>query len=419
MAGWSFGNGSFGRIPAGPSEHSVTISHFFDLKRNKRLLRWSSLYDHVNAVYEANATIPTEAITSRQYAVDGMNLTESVEAPYPLVGVKCKSVSIVNTTSGWSNAHPFTSSLPAPQTLIQKVSDTVELGDDSTAVYFSPVWISSPDSTTYPLIVMLFSARTSGTWNQSTLTKPGLLLSVIEDQDPAVDVDARACAISTNWNTGEIRTSTEGRDNIVATAKSSTLDQYEPKEIALNLTAVDAWQTAKFHSMIWDLLDQSHLSSVGPEGILAAAVAMLIAKIPAFELEWGPAPGTNTEDHTPYRLITTQYGYGYGTRSTAVYLSMTVLLLYSFVAVTYMLYSLFVGVASTAWNSGLELLALALQSRKPDHIHHTGVGIDSAKTLGEGVGIRVNNDNEVELVFAQGRDFDTSGLRKLERNKEY
>jgi hypothetical protein len=50
---------------------------------------------------------------------------------------------------------------------------------------------------------------------------------------------------------------------------------------------------------------------------------------------------------------------------------------------------------------------------------HIGVGIDSAKTLGEGVGIRVNTDNEVELVFAHDRGFDTRSLQKVQHNKEY
>jgi hypothetical protein len=78
-----------------------------------------------------------------------------------------------------------------------------------------------------------------------------------------------------------------------------------------------------------------------------------------------------------------------------------------------------VGAASTAWNSGVELIALALQSKRPDHLGHVGAGIDSMRTLGEGVGIRVNKDDQVELVFANDRDFETRGLRKLQRNAEY
>jgi cold shock CspA family protein len=47
------------------------------------------------------------------------------------------------------------------------------------------------------------------------------------------------------------------------------------------------------------------------------------------------------------------------------------------------------------------------------------VGIDSIKTFQEGVGIRVNQDDGLELVFAHDRDIDKRGLGKLERNVEY
>ena len=84
-----------------------------------------------------------------------------------------------------------------------------------------------------------------------------------------------------------------------------------------------------------------------------------------------------------------------------------------------MLYTFATGSASTAWTSGVEILALALQSKRPDHLGHIGVGIDSTKTLGQAVGIRVNADNGVELVFAHDRDFNTRGLQKVKQNTEY
>ena len=129
--------------------------------------------------------------------------------------------------------------------------------------------------------------------------------------------------------------------------------------------------------------------------------------------------GINASDNMSTRCVVTFYGFGYGTRSTSIYLSMAVLSLYCLVTVIYVLYTWITGTASTAWNYGIELVALALQSRKPDHLGHTGVGINSIRTYAEGVGVRVNKDNELELVFAHDRDFETSGLRKLTRNIEY
>ena len=80
---------------------------------------------------------------------------------------------------------------------------------------------------------------------------------------------------------------------------------------------------------------------------------------------------------------------------------------------------LFTGSSSTAWNSSIELVALALQSNRPDHLGNVSVGIDNLSTPNEGVGIRANEDNELELVFAHDRDIGSRGLRKVQTNKEY
>lgn len=55
----------------------------------------------------------------------------------------------------------------------------------------------------------------------------------------------------------------------------------------------------------------------------------------------------------------------------------------------------------------------------PDYRGNIAVGIDSLDTFNQGVSIRVNKNNELELVFASDRDFDSRGLRKIEWNKEY
>lgn len=92
---------------------------------------------------------------------------------------------------------------------------------------------------------------------------------------------------------------------------------------------------------------------------------------------------------------------------------MAVLLVYCITTISYIVYILVTGPTSTAWTSEAELVALALHSRKSDHLGHTGVGIDSIKTYEEGACIRVNRDDELELVFAHDRDFNTERLQKL------
>jgi hypothetical protein len=98
---------------------------------------------------------------------------------------------------------------------------------------------------------------------------------------------------------------------------------------------------------------------------------------------------------------------------------MAVLCFYCVVTVLYLAYMLFTGYSSTAWNPSIELVALALQSNRPDHLGNVSVGIDYLSTFNEGVGIRANANNELELVFAHDRDIGSRGLRKVQTNKEY
>jgi hypothetical protein len=115
----------------------------------------------------------------------------------------------------------------------------------------------------------------------------------------------------------------------------------------------------------------------------------------------------------------TFYAYGYCNDTTSIRLALAVILAYCIMTVSYLIYILVTGLTSTAWNSAIELVTLALQSRKPNYPGHTAVGIDSIDTFNQSVGIRVNNDNELELVFASDRNIGTLGLRKIEQNKAY
>lgn len=130
-------------------------------------------------------------------------------------------------------------------------------------------------------------------------------------------------------------------------------------------------------------------------------------------------PGFDTVNTTAYKFTLTDYGYGYGSRSKSVYLAMIVITTYCIVTILYLIYTITTGSTSTAWNSGIELVMLALQSRKPDHLGHTSVGIDSVKTFSESVGIRVNTDDQLELVFEHDGEFRKRGLSKIQWNKEY
>lgn len=91
--------------------------------------------------------------------------------------------------------------------------------------------------------------------------------------------------------------------------------------------------------------------------------------------------------------------------------------------ICHLVYILTTGTTSTAWDSALELLVLALQSRRPQHLANTSVGVEKMATFRELVGIRANLDDELEFVFANDRDVlkdvRNGKLQKVVRNKAY
>ncbi|KAJ5029042.1 hypothetical protein J3E73DRAFT_183995, partial [Bipolaris maydis] len=422
---------------------SHPAEHYWVLKR---LLRWTYKHEPLKTrgreIREVNVTVPTEVILSElgKGKPLGGNTTITMVAPHPVVGTQCWESS-VNNNSEWNHSWPWISLIPDLPTLISKLSDTVELSiydwevdeEYSTLVYFSPVWMSSPEPVDHPLLVVFFRGITDEIWNQSTLVKPGLLSSMIESQgsDEFVTVTVSVCAISAHWNSGEVQSHYNGVYTLSATGQSSLIQQSAYRKISLDIAGDHPMRSAKFLSTLMGMLEAPHLVNLWLGGVLASALAIWLAKVPTlasvkqphglypYEFFADKPPHKNIEDYTPYKTVYTTYGYGYGMQSTSVHLSMAVLLLYCVITIGYMLYTFATGSASTAWTSGVELLALALQSKRPDHLGHIGVGIDSTKTLGESVGIRVNADNEVELVFAHDWDLNTRGLQKVKQNTEY
>jgi hypothetical protein len=154
------------------------------------------------------------------------------------------------------------------------------------------------------------------------------------------------------------------------------------------------------------------------EVMLALSLFNILQTYPAsfsYEDSHSSIPASNLV--FPFEIVRTVYGYE--TTSATVILSLMVLGIYSLLSVVYMLLILVTGRTSTAWSSAAELCTLALQSRKPDHLGHVGVGIETMATFKEGVFIRINKNNEPELLFKGDRDVQSDGNSRLELNKAY
>jgi len=115
-------------------------------------------------------------------------------------------------------------------------------------------------------------------------------------------------------------------------------------------------------------------------------------------------------------LETFEMGVGYGSWNVTVMLSLIVLIPYCTLVLAHVGWSLVTGICSTAWDSAASLMGLALQSQKPDRLGHVGVDMHCMETFGEMVGIRVNKEEELALVFVgEGEE----GWKRVEENKGY
>jgi hypothetical protein len=128
-----------------------------------------------------------------------------------------------------------------------------------------------------------------------------------------------------------------------------------------------------------------------------------------------------------YRIDTTIYGFGYGSNNISTILSLTVIMAYAIIISIYVGYTIATGHTSIAWGSATELMVLALQSKVPDHLGHISVGIDSAETFQQSVGIRVKTVDigdtgetveKLELVFEHDQNSKRES-NQVERNKAY
>jgi hypothetical protein len=301
------------------------------------------------------------------------------------------------------------------RTLVNRVSNFSGLSSAARGqtVYFPAIWTAAPDSSSNSLIGLFPQSQ----WYDLN-EEPPLALSWPSTQPPLktthFKVSVAACTILASWNTGEIQLIERFGTSELRTVGTALSTPHNPRPLTLDVSNIEKMKSPEF---MRDLID------INPafDGALSELLVLAITAAPsqALELEQQMPPDYDERKMSTFHYTTVIWGYGYGNRSTSVWLAMAVMVTYCVITVAYIAYILVTGSTSTAWNSAIELVALALQSKRPDNLGNTAVGLDALATFKEGVGIRVNQDNELELVFAHDRDVGKRGLRKIERNKEY
>ncbi|KAH7412362.1 hypothetical protein DE146DRAFT_751478 [Phaeosphaeria sp. MPI-PUGE-AT-0046c] len=382
----------------------------------------------------ATATMPTTLTTrifepypasdfasasSLNYAVrNHYNITASVIMPHPVVQVQCFSGHDVTASDDMlcpkdsGDAFAIVENLGL---LAEQVPGWGVQNQDSRKQMFGPVWGNSPEQDSQNLLVWVFHSSNT---NNATLIQ-----ALDHKTNPNFHVEYVCCSVSAYWNVAEMISVVDReifhevslRLGPVQTEEIVSLPSTNSRRISLNITGLNT---------LWDPQFMWMLKTTSIDKGLAAAFALALAEVPTNIA--GPIPDTwsalkMTNETLKVTARYTMYGYGYSTDPTSIRLSIAVILAYSLAAVAYMVYILITGSTSTSWNSAVEIVALALQSKKPEYpdLGHTAAGIDSLGTLRQNVGIRVNRSNELELVFASDKNLDRGGLRKIERNRAY
>jgi hypothetical protein len=111
--------------------------------------------------------------------------------------------------------------------------------------------------------------------------------------------------------------------------------------------------------------------------------------------------------------------YSYRIDSISVILSIIVLLIYSAIAVIYLIHTLITGETSSSWDTVSELFMLAINTRTPSHIKNTSAGISTLATMKEPVSIKVNKTGSLEMVFENDPQSQSMRFRKIEPNVAY
>jgi len=374
-----------------------------------------------NKSYSVTATVPTQLIATdldmyQQFGPKLSNTTASIDFIRPVVTVQCINpiprralVSPIPYIKGDGSSQ---GSVPSFSELVRSYMSDGGL-NETRIDSLPPFWVSSPDSESISIIGVFsyyIGVDTPCTeFNISRSSTPSLL------ENPAgvfsQCIDMSSCTISAFWETSKFEmVSNQGSYSVQTDpiTEAGVGRRIHQTPIMINLGGVPAFNTAKING-------RSGIYRI--DSTVAVAFATALSEIPPWD-KYHLRVGSE-KPYSRFKFETTQYGYGYGTFTTSVRLSICVITTYCIITISYIVYILATGSTSTAWNSAIELIVLAFQSKQPRHLGHTSVGIDSIKTYREAVGIRVNDRNELELVFAHEQDTDKRGLTHVVPNQSY
>jgi hypothetical protein len=236
----------------------------------------------------------------------------------------------------------------------------------------------------------------------------------------------RTCTISAYWALSQhTRTwSDDGLAKITTDFTPNSLKDGTPTfPIKLSVKAIKGLQDIRYDSP-WPLLPAVFANALAYVNTTTFVVPLSFTDSLVDRQEITSWPTKNSRyssngSMTAVSIDLAYSGYGYGSLSVTVILSLTVLGMYCLVTTLYLLFLLINGSVSTAWDSAIELIVLALRSHNPNFLGHTSVGVESISTFRQPVGIRANDEDGLELLFERDEGVDHKRYQKVEVNKMY
>ncbi|CAG5150742.1 uncharacterized protein ALTATR162_LOCUS2760 [Alternaria atra] len=399
-----------------------------------RVLRYTRTQKEVSSgqrnilVRSANATIPTQLSAQVLYQIPftkygrggtwipGTDITRSIKLPRVTVTAHCLSAddtqqTTLDTPVAYSlDDGDSIGTIPSLRNLIQQFLD--HGGSRDTPVNaIPPLWLASPEPGSSSVVGSFIQNDCAGS-KQYVISD--LLLNELNLSMPLSDpcLYTKTCTVAAFWEPSQHELAADSGSWVVRTGSLSNLDHGLPKTtrpISADLDSITGLNTPSFGALIGKdfQFDSTRL---------AVALATVFSEIPwkeQIQSAWGDEP------YTVIEIALTRLGYGYETSSISTRLSLIVIMAYCMVAVGYITYLLSSGHASTAWCSATEIIVLALQSKRSEHLRHVSAGINSIETYQEPVGIRVSDRNHLELVFERESSNQLRKLRRVGLNKAY
>lgn len=376
-------------------------------------------------IRSTNAAFPTQLSAQVLYQIPGIkygdtwipgvSITRSVKLPRVIVTAHCLSTYIHQTTFDTPVAYSLDdgASIGKIPSLRNQIQHFLDHGgsEDAPVNAIPPIWVASPEPASSSVVGSFIQNTCVGLEpyitsdllldksNQSTLLSNRCLL-------------IKTCTVAAFWEPSHHQLSADGGSWVVNTGTLSNFNHGLPKTtrpISADLNNITGLNTSSFGGMI---LNDFQSDSTR----LAVALATVFSEIPWKE----QVPSAlGDERHTVIEIALTRLGYGYETSSISTRLSLVVVMAYCIFTVGYITYMLSSGYTSTAWNSATEIIVLALQSKRSEHLHHVSAGINSIETYQEPVGIRVSDGNHLELVFEHDQSHQLRKLRRIRLNKTY